>query len=160
MKAKYIFTKYGYKRNNIILNDIVPENTLDYDVADIFIVDLYSSDGETKCFEAENLEEALYFANRYFQACISPKNIDISYECWIKLTDLATVLNDPIMLTIRNKNLYDQNLPYIPAPIKIDTCFGTFKNKRYRKFYQKYEKRNRYGYASPVFNYNTVYDRM
>ena len=160
MKAKYIFTKYGYRRNNLCLSDIIPETDSDYDVADVFITDLYSSDGETRSFEAENFEEAVYFANKYFSTCVSPKNIEISYECWDKLPDLVKVLDDQILLTKVHTPLYDKNVPYCPAPVKIDTNYGTYKNKRYRKFYQKHEKMNPFMCLSQVFNYNTVYDRI
>ena len=160
MKAKYIFTKYGYRRNDLYLDDIVPEIDPDYDVADVFLTDLYSSDGETRSFEAESLEEAVYFANKYFQTCVSQKNVRFSYECWSKLTDLAFILDDPFLLKKVNIAMYDQSAPYIPAPIKIDTNYGTFKNKRYRRFYQKHEKRNSFSPSSLVYNYSTVYDRM
>lgn len=160
MKAKYIFTKYGNRRNNLCLDYIVPENDTDYDVADVFITDLYSSDGETMCFEAEDLEEAVYFANKYFHTCASPKNIEITYECWDKLAELSLILDDPSIMTKVHSFLTDQNTPYVPAPVKIDTNWGRFKNKRYRRFYQRHENMNGLGAYSPVYNYSTVYDRM
>lgn len=158
MKAKYIFTKYGHRRSDIEVSAIVPEIDPDYDVADIFLVDKYSSDGECKCFEAENLDEAVYFANHYFQTCVSPKKIMFSYECCEKFLDLALILDDPIMITrYQEKSIWHREAPYIPAPEKIDTKWGTFFNKRYRKFYQKQNKSCTYSPSSLIFNYGATW---
>lgn len=160
MKAKYIFTKFGYRRSDLEVSDIVPEIDPDYDVADVFLTDKYSSDGESICFEAESLEEAVYFANRYFSSCVSPKNIALSYECSVKFLDLALVLDDPDMLKrINEKNIWNNTAPYVPAPVKIDTNWGTFFNKRYRKFYQKHKKTGTNSPSSLIFNYGTSWCR-
>ena len=160
MKAKYIFTKYGYRRSDLEVSAIIPEVDPDYDVADVFLVDKYSSDGESISIEADNLEEAVYFANRYFSTCVSPKNISFSYECCSNFLDLALILNDPIMLTrINEKTVWGDETPYIPAPVKIDTNWGTFFNKRYRKFYQKHKKAGVNSPSSLIFNYGTSWCR-
>lgn len=161
MKAKYIFTKYGHRRSDLELSAIVPEVDPDYDVADIFLTDLYSDDGESKSFEAESLEEAVYFANRYFHTCVSPKNVSFSYECCDKFLDLALVLDDPIMLKRFQAKDYwnDTKVPYVPAPVKIDTNWGTFFKKRYRRFYQKQKKAGTYGPTSLTFNYGAMWSK-
>lgn len=160
MKAKYIFTKYGHRRNDLEISAIVPENDPDYDVADVFLTDYYSDDGECTAIEAENLEEAVYFANRYFHTCVSPKNIKLSYECYEKLFDIAFVLNDPYLIKMTKWNVYGQEAIYVPAPIKIDTKWGTYCNKRYRKFYQKHKKSCSYGPDSLAIDYGSNYYRV
>lgn len=153
MKAKYIFTKYGGRRSDLEISAIIPETDPDYDVADIFLTDQYSDEGESISYEAENLEDAIYFANHYFNTCVSPKNIQFSYECYENLVDLALVLDDPLLLTRIPESFFKKRIPYVPAPVKIDTKWGTHSNKRYRKFYQKYNKAGMYGPSSLIFDY-------
>ena len=159
MKAKYIFTKYGSRRSDLEISDIIPETDQDYDVADIFLTDQYSDEGESISYEAESLEDAIYFANHYFGTCISPKNIQFSYDCYEKFVDLALALDDPLLISRIPESLFKSRAPYVPAPVKIDTKWGKYTNKRYRKFYQKQRKSDMYSPSSLVFDYGYSWRR-
>jgi len=133
MKAKYIFTKFGPRRNDMEVSDIIPETDADYDAADIFQEFLYSEDGETITVEADDFEKAFERANRYFSGCLTWRKIGFSAECAEKLRDLALHTGDP-MLLVRSQDLYsDPTPPYVPAAWK----FPFYEKKRIRKYLGK-----------------------
>ena len=153
MKAKYIFTKYGYERNELELSDIIPETEADYDVADIFQMSIFSEDGEAASFEAESLEEALYYANRWFHTCVTEKKLMLSWECAEKLQDLAVILDDPYLPGQLEYLYYDQEPPYVPAPRKIYHS----KKKRMLKYYGHDKQQEPYSPYSMIFDYKKYY---
>ena len=51
-------------------------------------------------------------------------------------------------------------VPYVPMPLKSNDKFGTYFNKRYRKYYQRFIKNHEFGSDSLIFDYRTVYERM
>ena len=143
MKAKYIFTKIGYRKNDLELMDMIFETDEDYDVADIFLTDYYSDEGETVSFEAESLEDAVYQANRWFGSCVTSNNIIVSYDCKVKKTG----------------QFYEDHHRYIPAPIKHSISYQNVDwdrntNKRARKYYGKKHQNRVYDPEGMVFDYS------
>ena len=128
MKKKYIFTKTGYKKSDLKLMDMVPEYDEDYDVADVFLIDFHSDEGETISVEAENLDDAVYTANRWFGTCVTADKVMDEYE-----------VHDPCSYT------------YVPLPVKI----WKKDNKKWSKRSQKYygHRREFYAPGSVVYNY-------
>jgi len=140
MKAKYIFTKIGYRKNDLEVMNIVPETDEDYDVADIFLSDYYSDEGETISVEANDLDEAVEQANRWFGTCATANNVLISYTC-----DNAPALS--------------QNDHYRDIPIPVKTLhhnfpkWSTLTDKRTRKYYGKKTQRPVYDPEGLIFDY-------
>ena len=139
MKAKFIFTKYGYRKSDVALKDIVPETDEDYDVADAFLIDFYADDGETVCVEAESFDEATWMANHLLGACASPKNILIEWNI-----DLNALKAFGLTPSYRMAH-------YIPAPIKMDQVG----RKRYKKYYMGVNNGRPFSPDSLIFDYLT-----
>ena len=153
MKAKYIFTKYGFDRNELELSDIIPETEPDYDVADVFQMNFYAEDGETASFEADNLEEALYCANRWFHSCVTLRNLQFSWECSEKIRDLAVIMDDPFLPGQMHSLFTDKQPPYVPAPRKIYQS----KKKRMLKYFGNDNQQEPYSPYSLIFDYKKYY---
>ncbi len=150
MKHKYIFTKYGYRKNNVKLMEIISETDEDYDVADIFMIDYFSDEGETISIEAENLNEAIYAANRWFGSCVTSNNIRVSEMLdrnkFEEEEDPYTIWENQLWIF---GELFDEDPPYIPAPVKRNVRT----TKRYRKYYSDKWMKPPYGPHSAVFEY-------
>lgn len=129
---KYIFTKYGYHKNDLKLNDIVSDMDEDYDVSDIFLIDFYNDEGETISVEAEDLEEAVYAANRWFGTCVTAENIRTADD-WCR---------------------WDWKSIYIPAPVKIMWKNDWRWTKRSKKYYGKKKRKCCYSPYSVCFDYD------
>lgn len=152
MKAKYIFTKYGHKRDELELTYVITEDDPDYDVADIFISYENADDGDTACFEAENLEDAIYQANHWFRTCVTCKKISISVECAENADEAAWKLKDKTLWKRLKKPYARTEAPYQPAPINI----GIFDKKRMNKYYGQNSQKRPYTPYSTAFDYRQI----
>lgn len=141
---KYLFTKFGCRKNDLMLMDIVPDTDEDYDVADVFLIDYYSDEGETIGVEASNLEEAVYTANRWFGTCVTPNNLLIAPECLVKASPKPV-----FRITI-----YEDEPYYVPAPVKIWRTEKGKWTKRSKKYYSDHYRKAKFCPFSPVYDYD------
>ena len=152
MKGKYIFTKYNHSRDELELSYVIPECDPDYDIADILISYGYSDDGDSKSFEAEDLEDALYQANHWFGTCVTWKKISFSVEFAENAGETAYKLNDKKLWKRVKAPYFYIEAPYQPAPINI----AVFDKKRMNKYYGKNSQKLPYEPYSTAFDYRKI----